>query len=269
VAVTARAVAVRHSSDNQHIRCPVRFGHQAERETKKSTIRNDCYLSASTVATPSALRWPHYLRRRTRPEPSGRSRCWNTFLITTHSLSHLHSPCDVFRPQFTKTRATYSAHPKTQTIGIPPSRSKKLGCGGNSSRSAGYTKCLDRRRNDLSPFGDPHSFSLTPPYYLGCSLLSPLPHPRRNSDSSMFVSCPVEWCTLDTPCAYNGDPYRIKNNRRYTIHYPSGTSVVILWHLSAAATIDAEEARFYSNGELKWREQLEFLSEICSNVSTG
>jgi hypothetical protein len=247
-------VAVRRYSDNQHIRCPLRSGHQAERETKKGTTRNDCYLSASRVATPSAIHWPHYLWRRTRPEPSRRFRCWNTLLITSYSLSHLHTPCDVFYPQFTKTRATYSAHPKTQTIGISPSCSKKFGCAGNSSRSGRYTSCLlRRRRNDPSPSGDAHSFQsflLAPPYHLGNSLLSPLPHPRRNSDSSLFVSSPVEWCILDTLCAYNGKPYRIKNNRRYTIHCPSGTSVVILWHLSAAATINAEEARLYSNGEL-------------------
>jgi len=34
------------------------------------------------------------------------------------------------------------------------------------------------------------------------------------------------------------------------MHHTSGTSVGVLWHLSGAATIDAEEARLYSNGEL-------------------
>lgn len=60
----------------------------------------------------------------------------------------------------------------------------------------------------------------------------------------------MEWSILDTLYAYAGDASRIENNRGYTIHCPNGTSVVVLWHLSAAATINAEEARLYSNGEL-------------------
>jgi len=55
---------------------------------------------------------------------------------------------------------------------------------------------------------------------------------------------------LDTLVVRAGKECRIENNRRYTIRRPSGTFVGVLWHLSAAATIDVEEARFYSNGEL-------------------
>lgn len=34
------------------------------------------------------------------------------------------------------------------------------------------------------------------------------------------------------------------------MHHSIRPSVGVLWHLSAAAAIDAEEARLYSNGEL-------------------
>ena len=61
----------------------------------------------------------------------------------------------------------------------------------------------------------------------------------------------MDWYIVDTLfCARGGCPYRIEDNRRYTIRYTSGASVGVLWHLSAAATIDVEEARLYSNGEL-------------------
>ena len=151
-------LAVRHRSVN-HIRCPVFSSHPAEREIRKRTIRDDDYPSASTMAAPSAVRWPRYLRRRTRSEPSRQLWCRVVLLLTPSCRFHPYSPRDVSYPQFPKTRTTYTAHANAQTVGIPLTRSEKFGCGRNSRRRAGDADCLfHQRRNDPSPSGDPHPF---------------------------------------------------------------------------------------------------------------